>query len=122
MGKKPVLPEDEHKGLKLARDGEQFKLTISEKIDNGYEIKELDSSAAKEFHQFVSDTVYKKLTVSQVESLYMRSKDSLLDEGSVRNSVHLGKDGKKFRLFGYYNLEGYFVITRIDGKHKTHKS
>lgn len=110
------------KALDLKGKQAKFKLTFSEKLDNGFELKDMDNSTIKEFHRFVSDTIYKSLSISDVENLYLRDKDSNLDEGSIRNSIHLGKDRNKFRLFGYYNTDGYFVINRIDGKHKTHKS
>ncbi|WP_429979843.1 MAG6450 family protein [Mycoplasmopsis bovis] len=36
---------------------------------------------------------------------------------SFQVEAHLGKDQQKFRLFGYFNENNYFVLTKIDSKH-----
>jgi len=112
----------ESNALTLSKRPDRFKVAITRKLTNGYEVKDMDVSDIKELHRFLSETVYKELTVSEVERRYLRKKDSNIDEGEAENIIHYGKNGSTFRLFGYYNIDGYFVITRIDGKHKTHKS
>ena len=76
----------------------------------------------KEFHRFLSDTVYKGLTISEVDKLYLRKAGLsnvpvIMSQG--RELLHYGKARNPFRIFGYYNSDGYFVICRIDGSHKT---
>ena len=81
----------------------------------------MDRETVREFHRFVSETVEKNLTISQVDKRYLRKKDSNLDDANQKNIIHYGHDGSTFRLFGYYNNKGYYVLTRIDGKHRTHR-
>ena len=103
----------------------QFKVAFAEKLENKFEIKDMTERHVKEFHRFISETVYKKLTISQVEALYLR-KEGLSNAPKIsyndKEIVHFGKDRNPFRLFGYYSQNGYFVVCRIDGNHKTHKS
>ncbi len=35
--------------------------------------------------------------------------------------IHLVKDQQKFRLFGYFNENNYFVLTKIDSKHSSNE-
>lgn len=110
------------KGQKLSLKSVPFKIGIAGKLDNGFEIKDLEQSGIKDFHSFVKDTVYNKLTISQVEERFRRSDDkSMDDEAEGKHIIHFGKAGTSFRLFGYYDPSGLFVLTRIDSKHKTHK-
>lgn len=114
---------DQHgKGQRLARYDLKFIIAFADKLDKGYEVKDLSERGCKEFQSFLSDTVYKGLTISQVESLYRRRDDNNLnDEEDGKAIIHFGKDRKPFRIFGYYNSDGYFIITRLDQNHKTHK-
>ncbi|ULG71162.1 MAG6450 family protein [Macrococcus brunensis] len=81
-------------------------------------------------HKFLSATVYKDLTITQVDSLYLRTKGKvkekvsydLNDPKNQLDLLHYGFDRDKFRLFGYYDEKAYFNITRIDIDHKSHKS
>lgn len=100
-----------------------FRVCIDSPLDNGCELKDLSREQLKELHRFISDTVYKKLTVSQVDAEYLRKQGLSappLKRGSI-DLVHYGKDRTAFRIFGYYNADGYFSICRIDGSHKTNK-
>ena len=117
-----LLKTESQKGSRLSKKNERFLLSIETKLENGYEIKDMDKDTVKELHHFVTETIEKKLSISQVDERYLRKKDSDLDDANQKNIIHYGKDGSTFRLFGYYNDKSYFVITRIDGKHKTHKS
>ena len=99
-----------------------FKLVFSDKLDNGYELKDMTREYIQCFHRFLSDTVYKGLTITEVDKLYLRKAGLSKAPVIVSNGhelVHYGKDRTPFRIFGYYNLDGYFVICRIDGKHAT---
>lgn len=112
-------------GIKLPRPQEAlFRISISERLDHGYEIKDMENSHIKELHKFIADTVYKRLTISQVDDLYLRKQRLGVKPTNCAGEElsHYGKDGNPFRLFGYYNQDGYFVISRIDGKHKTHRA
>ena len=41
--------------------------------------------------------------------------------GIEREVVHYGKDRNPFRVHGYFNNDGYFVIYKIDPSHNVHK-
>lgn len=99
-----------------------FKISICEQLDNNYCFKDLSKEALKSFHTFIDDTVGQKLTISVVEKMYLRTKGGAKQLVNGRELIHFGKDKKPFRIFGYYNNDGYFSITRIDPKHKTNKN
>lgn len=64
------------------------------------------------------------MSITQVDDLFKRKKgpkEEITVNGQKFELIHLGKDEKPFRVFGYYNPEDCFVITRIDPKHETHK-
>ncbi|MGY3775825.1 MAG6450 family protein [Helcococcus sueciensis] len=101
-----------------------FKIAIEEKLDNGYDFKKMKQEHIKSFHNFLEETIYKELTITKVEKLFLRTKGKFKNSrrfnGKEVEEIHLGKDRDPFRIFGYYKSD-YFVITRIDPKHKTHK-
>lgn len=102
-----------------------FRIAIASELENGYELKDMTAEHVKEFHRFIQDTVYKGLTISEVDKLYLR-KQGLGSAPPVKykNSIellHYGKARKAFRIYGYYNADNYFVVCRIDGGHKTHQ-
>ena len=110
------------KGTKLSRKNEDFRIAIVDKLENGYEIKDMDREDAKNLHRFVEETVGKGMSISEVDRRYLRKKDFQITDADQKSIVHYGKDGSTFRIFGYYNSDAYFVLTRIDGKHSTHRS
>ena len=118
-------PTKVEKGSRLNIDEAKFKIALECKLHNNYCFKKLKQSEIKGFHIFLEETVYKNLTITQVDKLYLRTKGDVLEEveidGEKRTIVHYGKDRKPFMVFGYYNYEGYFVIYRIDPKHNVHK-
>lgn len=99
----------------------EFKLAISEQLENKYCFKDLRPSDIKIFHNFLDETVGKKLTITEVDSLFLRTKGGPKQEINGRDVVHYGKGRQSFRIFGYYNQDGYFTITRIDPRHKINK-
>ncbi|MEW4353817.1 MAG6450 family protein [Streptococcus pneumoniae] len=100
----------------------EFKISICEQLDNGYSFKNLTKESLKNLHTFIDETVGKNLTISKTEKLYLRTKGEVKQTIAGREVIHFGKDMKAFRIFGYYNNDGYFNITRIDFKHNTNKS
>lgn len=123
------LPRAEASGSKptrLPKNIQLFRLTIAVKLENGYEIKDMTPAHVKQLHRFIQDTVYKGLTISQVDELYLR-KEGLSDAPPVIYKgkielLHYGKARNAFRIYGYYNADNYFVVCRIDGNHQTHKA
>lgn len=103
-----------------------FKVAIDYSLENNYCFKDLKTDGIKSFHRFIESTVGQQLTISEVDNLYLRTKGGRSEKrnvhGQERAIMHYGKDRKKFRVFGYYNQKGYFVLSRIDPKHNTHKS
>lgn len=113
------------KPVRLPKEVQFFRITIAVELENGYEIKDMNPEHVKELHRFVQDTVYKGLTISEVDEMYLR-KEGLSDAPPVKYKgsvelLHYGKARKAFRIYGYYNADNYFVVCRIDGGHKTHK-
>lgn len=113
---------------RLVKTEMKFKLCIQENLDNKYCFTCLkkQSAALVDLDYFISETVHKNLSISSVDKLYLRKKGTIktieVVNGKEREVVHYGKDMTKFRIHGYYNDDGYFVIHRIDPKHKVHKS
>lgn len=102
----------------------RFVIAISRNLDNGFSFKDLKRNHLQSLHAFIKDTVGKGLSISDVEKLFLRRKGlprTLMIDGIEFEEIHLGKDDNPFRLFGYYANDGYFHLTRIDLKHKTHK-
>ncbi len=98
-----------------------FKISICEQLDNRYCFKDLNREALKSLHAFIDETVGKKLTISQTEDLFLRTKGQVVQNINGRDLIHFGKNRNPFRIFGYYNSDGYFNIIRIDPKHNTNK-
>ena len=108
---------------KLRTKALKFRICFDVALTNGYELKDMEQRHIAELHRFLCDTVYKGLTVSQVDKLYLRKQGA--DAPPVmygdQELIHYGKDRNPFRLFGYYNSDGYFSVCRIDGNHQTNK-
>lgn len=124
MSKKRLVQVQENQPApKLVKTETRFRVSFETSLDNGFEIKDMKLRNVQDFHRFLSDTVYKGLTISEVDRLYLRkrglSNAPPLKKGDIE-LIHYGNDNQKFRLYGYYNKNGYFVICRIDGDHKTH--
>lgn len=102
-----------------------FRIAIDDSLENRYCFKDLKGEGIKSFHSFIEETVGKDLSIGTVDDLFLRTKGPVKEKmtvhGSERDVIHYGKDRKPFRVFGYYNQYGYFVLTRIDPKHKTHR-
>lgn len=115
-------------GSLLDRRSVPFKMCIQESLDNKYCFKSLDKTSLKELDTFISQTVSKGLSITEVDNLFLRTKgqgpkyEEKTINGIQRQVYHYGKNRNPFRIFGYYNEEGYLVIHRIDPKHKTHKT
>lgn len=115
------------RGSQLTRkQSNKFKIGICGSLENDYCFKKLKQNNIKSFHGFIESTVGKNLTITQVDNLYLRTKGKVTEKmsihGSERSIIHYGQNRKSFRIFGYYNSDAYFIITRIDPNHKTHKS
>lgn len=103
-----------------------FKISLEHSLENNFEFKDIKNGGLKQLHHFIEETVGKGLTITQVEGLFLRKRGLAKNlitrkiNGVEREEVHLGKDKKPFRLFGYYSGD-YFVLTKIDSNHETHK-
>lgn len=102
-----------------------FKIAICGSLENKFSFNELNNRTIKQFHKFIEETIGKNLTITEVDKQYLRTKGNIKEEknvhGGKRDIMHYGKDRNSFRIFGYYNKDAYFTITRLDPKHKTHK-
>lgn len=113
-------------GTKLDKNQLKFKIALTGNLFNNYGFKDLKPEAIRAFHKFIDETVGKKLTITNAESKLLRTKGKPnfkeLVNGKKRDIVHFGQGNTPFRVFGYYNDDGYFVICRIDPSHKFHKT
>lgn len=103
----------------------QFRIAIDHQLENGYQFKDMKQSNIKDFNRFVNETVGKKLSISETESMFRRNrgpKESINIDGITKEIVHFGKDRTTFRIFGYYDDKDYFCIHRVDPNHTVHRS
>lgn len=109
---------------RLDKASVQFKMAIETPIEKHYCFDKLhNNSGHKEFQRFIDETVGKNLTISMVDDQFGRSNDTTdkYKIGDVELQVfHYGKDRKAFRVHGYYNINGYFVILKLDTNHTVH--
>lgn len=103
-----------------------FKISLDIKLDNGYNFSKMNKEALREFDHFIEQTTHRNLTISEVEKMFLRKKGNPFEEevinGKKQKVIHLGKDKKPFRIFGFYDENGEFVVYRLDPRHKKHKS
>lgn len=101
-----------------------FKVAFEDGLKNNYCFKHLDKNGSKSFQSFIDSTLGR--SISEVESQFLRTKgtpkETIQINGIDYELIHFGKDRKKFRVFGYYNSDNYFVIKMLDPKHKYHSS
>ncbi|QZE12189.1 MAG6450 family protein [Mycoplasma sp. Ms02] len=69
-------------------------------MDNGYDFKSLDNQGLKDFHEFLKKTVYKGLTISDVDKLYKRKRDAndtvnTVEDSGSQQIEHYGFNTKK---------------------------
>ncbi|MPM89966.1 hypothetical protein SDC9_137081 [bioreactor metagenome] len=111
-------------GSRLVKTEAKFKLSIEHALHNNFCFKKLNRSSLLQLDNFIDETVDKGLTISQVDNLFLRKrgpKEQKTIKGSTQEIMHYGKDRNPFRIFGYYS-NGYFVLTKIDPNHETHKA
>lgn len=122
MGQKLTGQRQNGEAERINGKEQPFRIVLSTKLENNYEFKDLKERDIKEFHHFLRETVYKKLSITTVERDWLRQKgDAPPDfyQGGIE-MIHLGKSASKFRLFGYYDINGCFVLCKIDPGHNTH--
>lgn len=110
----------------LDRRVSAFKIALEEFLHGRFNFSKLNAEDRKAFQEFLDKTVYKQLDISTVDSLYLRMKGTIRERvqinGINRDIIHYGQKRGAFRLHGYYNELNYFVIYKIDAKHKVHKA
>lgn len=131
----------QQKGIRLDRREIKFKIRLADKMPNRFDFKKLgNSKAAKDFQNFLDETIGKDLSITEVDELFLRRQGGVSESDRIFISkwekhgvrdlqcpfedteyeiYHYGKDRKPFRLFGFYEKD-YFVICAIDPAHKTH--
>lgn len=117
-------------GVSLANlKSRKFKIAFGTELENNFCFKTNKGNKLTEgMHKFLTNTVYKNLTITEVDSLYLRTKGKvkekrsfdLNDSSNQLDILHYGFKRDTFRLFGYYDENGYFNVIRIDIDHKTH--
>ena len=126
MPKKLVIPKwhEPSNTQILDKTSKLFKLCIDDNLHGDYNFNRLKGNHLKLFQNFIDDTVGKKLTISQVDKLYLRTRGTPVTQevvnGIQREVMHYGKARSPLRIFGFYQ-NGYFVVYRIDPTHDVHK-
>ncbi|PTK88619.1 MAG6450 family protein [Staphylococcus gallinarum] len=111
------------KGTKLTNlKSRVFKLAIGTELEPKYCFDtNKPKDLTKELHNFIKETVYKGLTITEVDNLFLRKKGPVKEMKNNIEILHYGKDRKQFRIHGFYDDKGYFNILRLDLNHKYHK-
>lgn len=118
-----VIP-NQQKGTQLSKKETRFRIAIENQLENGYSFKCLKQDDIKKFHEFIDYSINTSLTITQMDNQFLRKegpKASIKINGADYELIHYGKDRTPFRIFGYYNTDTYFVITKIDPHHSVHK-
>ena len=76
----------EEKAPKISKTDLLFRIVFEVELDNGFELKDMREKHIQDFHKFLSDTVYKGLTISQVDKLFLR-KQGLSNAPSIMSMV-----------------------------------
>lgn len=122
MPKNLTNPAKISRATRLDKPKLPFKIAIDDCLENGYSFGKIKRQGLKDFDKFIKETIGKNLTISQVDESFLRIKGPVKSKekihGIEREVVHYGKDRKPFRMHGYYNENGYFVLTHIDPEHK----
>lgn len=116
------------KGKKLTNlKAQKFKIAFGTELENKFCF---DTNKPKKvtdgLHKFLKATVYKDLSISTVDNLYLRKignpkeKMKFGPNNSQLEIQHYGFERNQFRIFGFYDDKGYFNVTRLDIDHKTH--
>lgn len=115
-------------GSFLDRKQMSFKFCIQECLDRDFCFTNLSKGNLRSFENFIKETVEKNLSITEVDKLFLRTQghgSKYCEEtikGIKRQIFHYGKDRNPFRIHGYFNEDGYFVIHKIDPNHKVHRS
>lgn len=113
------------RGSVLDKQSFYFKFGIEVPLNSKYNFSKLNKSGLKALDNFIKETVGKRLTISEVDKLFLRTKGPVKSienvYGNKQEIVHYGKSNKPFRIHGYYNDDGYFIMYQIDPKHQKHK-
>ena len=119
----------ENKGSLLDKRGEPFIILIKDPLDKKYNFSKLSKDGLKKWQAFIDDTIGQNRTISEVDKLYLRmgsikpnNREFADTEEGGALIIHYGKDNQRFRVFGYYNEQNYFVLFRIDEHHKVHET
>lgn len=110
----------------LDRRTATFKIALEDYMHGSFNFGKMDSSGRKNLQTFLDKTVYKQLSISTVDKLFLRMKGKVRETAQInginRDIVHYGFNRSPFRLHGYFNELNYFVIYKIDPKHEVHKA
>jgi len=100
-----------------------FKLALESKLDRQFDFKKLKTQDIREFDRFLTKTIGRRLTVTEVETLFLRTtgphgaKHFEQVNGIAQIVFHFSNGTRDFRVHGYYNQLGYLVVIRIDPHH-----
>lgn len=141
MAKKLDTRTPQQKGVCLDRREIKFKIRLADKMLNHFDFEKLSkSNVAKDFQNFLDETIGKDLSITEVDKRFLRTRGGVSETTSIpiskwekngvrdrsqpfedteRKIYHYGKNMNPFRLFGFYE-DGYFVIYMIDPAHEKH--
>lgn|GEM_PF-1591029 len=99
-----------------------FKVVFAGKAQRNYDFKDCDMQQWHQFGEFIDATVGKKIT--EVNERYKRNpdrSDKVKDPLGDTYKIEHYEVNNQSRIHGYFINRGYFIVTRLDPKHKVHK-
>lgn len=76
MIRKPLtkVRNPESSGSRLDNKKRLFEMVISSDLHAEYDFSQLKESELKEFHRFIKDTINKRLSITEVDTLFYEEK------------------------------------------------
>jgi len=101
-----------------------FKLILEAQLDRHFSFKQLKTQDSRQFDLFLTKTIGRGLTITETETLFLRTmgphgaKHVEQYNDVDQDVIHFSNGTRDFRVHGYYNHLGYFVLVRIDPHHQ----
>lgn len=100
----------------LTDKSKTFYVLLGNELNSEYSFYKIESGHSKALFSFFSKTVGK--VQQYVDSTFKRPTDK--NDRHNNKQVEHYRVNDKFRIHGYYNDKGYFVLLKIDPSHKVH--
>jgi len=101
-----------------------FRMLLEVQLDRHFSFKQLKTQDSRQFDLFLNKTIGRGLTITETETLFLRTtgphgaKHVEQHNSVMQDVIHFSNGTRDFRIHGYYNYLGYFVLVRIDPHHQ----